>query len=766
MTLRRSCLVLLFAALSLASAPSGARAQTPITEAEALQIGTEAYIYGYPLVTMEMTRRVMTNAAIPKDNHAPMGQFHHARSYPSAAFRDVTAPNADTLYSTAWLDLSREPYVLTIPDQGGRYFLMPMLSGWTDVFADPGKRTTGTRAQTYAITGPGWKGTLPEGVKELKSPTAMVWILGRTYCSGTADDYRLVHAIQDKYTLVPLSAHDKPYAPPVGKVDPAIDMKTPVRDQVNRMSAQAYFKLLATLMKDNPATEADAPIVAKMAQLGIAPGKDFDIAKLDPDTAKGLAHAPTAAIDQIMGHYADAGTVVNGWTFSTRAGVYGTDYLQRAFITAIGLGANRPEDAIYPTSHLDDQGKSFNGANSYVMHFDPAQTPPARAFWSLTMYDADYFFAANPLNRFTLSPRNALKFNRDGSLDLLIQHESPGKDLEANWLPAPAGEFVLMLRLYWPRESVLEGSWQPPAVTRAAPPAASAARPKNDAAARPDDAKAIAATTQEFVKAFNRGDAKAIAALFTEDAEISDEAGEKIVGREPIARHFAEAIGDAPKATIELTRDSLRFLGTDAARETGRSRIVPTEGGRAETARYTVIYVRVGGKWLHDSVEELPDPAPSAHDRLMELEWLVGDWVDEGDHGVVQTSCRWSADKNFLLREFTLKVAGQSVSSGSQRIGWDAGREQFKSWVFDSDGGHSEGLWTPSGEREWTILTSGTLADGRPVAATHVLSLINKDHARWSSTERTIDGEALPDAPEILLVRTPPKPAPPTGTPK
>jgi uncharacterized protein (TIGR03000 family) len=146
-----------------------------LSEEEAFQLATEAYIYGYPLVTMEMTRRVMTNAAEPKDNHAPMGQFFNARTYPDAAFRDVTAPNADTLYSTAWLDLTKEPYVLSLPDEDDRYYLMPMLSAWTDVFEVPGKRTTGTKAQTYAITGPGWSGKLPDGVKELKSPTAMVW---------------------------------------------------------------------------------------------------------------------------------------------------------------------------------------------------------------------------------------------------------------------------------------------------------------------------------------------------------------------------------------------------------------------------------------------------------------------------------------------------------------------------------------------------------------------------------------------------------------
>lgn len=221
---------------------------------------------------MEMTRRVMTNVAKSEGKNAPMGQFANMREYPTAAFRDVTAPNADTLYSVAWLDLAKEPYVLSLPDEKGRYYLMPMLSGWTDVFQVPGSRTTGTKAQTYAITGPGWKGTLPAGITEYKSPTNLVWVLGRTYCTGTPADYQAVHKIQDQYKLVPLSADGKPYTPPPGKVDPSIDMKTPVRDQVNRMDAGAYFKLLAALLKDNPPAAADAPMVAKLAKIGVVPG--------------------------------------------------------------------------------------------------------------------------------------------------------------------------------------------------------------------------------------------------------------------------------------------------------------------------------------------------------------------------------------------------------------------------------------------------------------------------------------------------------------
>ena len=181
-------------------------------------LATDAYIYGYPLVTMEMTRRVMTNVA--EARREPARRWASSSScaqYPDASFRDVTAPNADTLYTTAWLDVGKEPWVLSLPDMKDRYFLFPMLDGWTNVFQVPGKRTTGTGAQTYAITGPGWTGTLPDGVKEYKSPTSMVWILGRIYCTGTPEDYKAVHALQDECKLVPLSAYGKPYTPPAGQ---------------------------------------------------------------------------------------------------------------------------------------------------------------------------------------------------------------------------------------------------------------------------------------------------------------------------------------------------------------------------------------------------------------------------------------------------------------------------------------------------------------------------------------------------------------------
>jgi len=455
--------------LALPLAAAQAQSADVLTAQEAKQIARDAYIYGYPLVTMEYTRRVMTNVIEAVGTRAPMGHLVHVREYPTAASRDVAAPNVDTLYTTTWLDVGREPWVLSLPEAHDRYYLFALIDGWTNVFQVPGKRTTGTGPQTYAITGPGWTGMLPKGVVEFKSPTDMVWVLGRIYADGTPEDYTKVHAMQDAISVAPLTAYGKRYTPPAGKVDPEIDMHATVREQVNKLDIEAYFNLLATLMADNPPAAADAPMVAGMASLGIAPGKPFALSHLDPALQQALRDVPQAGLKAIMDHYKAAGTRENGWRFTTETGEYGTDYLQRALISAIGLGANLPQDAVFPTSEMDAQDQPYDGVYSYVMHFDKGQLPPVNGFWSLTMYDADYFLVDNPLNRYTLSARNDLEVNADGSVDLYLQHENPGPEKEANWLPAPAGKFIPMLRLYWPQEtspSIIDGSWQVPAIKK------------------------------------------------------------------------------------------------------------------------------------------------------------------------------------------------------------------------------------------------------------------------------------------------------------
>ncbi|MFO1130891.1 MAG: DUF1254 domain-containing protein [Hyphomicrobiales bacterium] len=474
MTLNRRSLMLSTAGLLSMSAVAGKALafSDPVTALENatddLAIASDAYVYGYPLVTMEMTRRIVTNVSHAKGTRGPMGTIIKLRQYPDASFRDVTAPNADTLYTTAFFDVGDEPWVLDQPDMGDRYFLLPLLSGWTDVFEVPGSRTTGGAKQTFLVTGPGWTGEVPAGMKQLKSPTAMVWLLGRIYCTGTPEDYAAVHALQDAFKLQPLSTWGKDYAP-TGKVDPSIDMKTPVRDQVNALPAKDYFALLAELMKRNPPAEADAPALARFAKIGLMAGKDFDASILGKHV---FAETPKLSFDRMKLHFLDSDDMkrINGWNYTVKAGTYGTDYLQRALITAIGLGANRPQDAVYPTSLKPNVVESYDGAHQYVMRFPKGKLPPVKGFWSLTMYDEQMFFVANPINRYSMSIRTNPVFDADGGLTIYIQHDSPGKDKEANWLPAPKGKFHLMLRLYWPDEnspSIIDGSWMIPAVAKA-----------------------------------------------------------------------------------------------------------------------------------------------------------------------------------------------------------------------------------------------------------------------------------------------------------
>jgi hypothetical protein len=439
---------------------------------DAVKDAIDAYIYGYPLITMDVTRKIMTNVATPTPERSPMGQLVRLRQYPAVDDHAVTAPNADTLYTTAWIDVSKEPWIFSIPDMGDRYYMMPMLDGWTNVFQVPGTRTTGGKAQKYAITGPGWTGTLPAGVTEYKSSTGIVWILGRIYCTGTLEDYAKVHALQDKFSLVPLSSYGKPYTPLPAEVDDALDTKTPTRNQVDAIRVDEYFTYLARLLKTNPPTADDAPIVAKLARIGIVPGQDFDPSKLTAFDREAIKAVPKAAQLKMLEFLKVNLSPINGWIVLVKdMGIYGTDYMQRAVVTAIGLGANRPRDAVYPLSEKDAEGKEYDGNKHYVMHIDKGQFPPVKGFWSLTMYDKSMFFVPNPIKRYTLSSRNKFATNPDGSVDLYLQSDSPGKAKEANWLPAPKAPFKVILRLYWPMEtppSIIDGTWKPPAV-KAAP---------------------------------------------------------------------------------------------------------------------------------------------------------------------------------------------------------------------------------------------------------------------------------------------------------
>jgi hypothetical protein len=300
-------------------------------------------------------------------------------------------------------------------------------------------------------------------------------ILGRTYADGTEADYEDVNALQAQYKLTPLSAYGKPYtyeAPPVNP-DPGFSMTDKPQKVILDMGTAGYFDMLARLMcKDAPPAPEDGPMVEKMAKIGIVPCEPFDMAKLDPAVQDALKDLPQTALKTIEAGKSSIGQMVNGWSVSKGLGRYGTDYMKRAVVAAFGWPANLEQDAVYPNTEIDSDGAKLTGAHNYTLTFAKDATPPVNGFWSITMYEIDqgWWFVPNVLNKFTVSPRNDLKYNQDGSLTLYFQNESPGADQESNWLPAPKGDFIPMLRMYWPKDtdpSILDGTWQPPKVVRA-----------------------------------------------------------------------------------------------------------------------------------------------------------------------------------------------------------------------------------------------------------------------------------------------------------
>ena len=422
-----------------------------ITAPEVLDIGKRAYTYAYPLVMTAITQAAMLK------NQPAYNQFTHVSTFPDDTFTDVARANVDTLYSYAWLDLSKGPLTLSVPDTSDRYYLLQFMDAWTNVFKSIGKRTTGTKAQTFVIVGPDYKGALPAG-EVIKSPTNMVFLLARTQ-TNSKQDAEQVKTIQTGYKLTPVAGAT------AGTSSTAKSNGQPPTAQVGAMNAQAFYTLFAQELKNNPPAAADTAILADLKKIGIEPGKDYNPEAVPADMRGSLDTAMAAALKEIT-NSASLGQLSNGWSVTRNIGTYGTTYLLRAIVAYVGIGANLPEDAIYPTAYVDGSGNPLTGTNKYVIHFDKNMTPPAQAFWSITAYNSNGFLIKNPLNRFALGDRDKLTLNADGSLDIYVQYESPGKDKEANWLPVPQGPFNLTMRIYWPKSTVLDGSWNPPAIKK------------------------------------------------------------------------------------------------------------------------------------------------------------------------------------------------------------------------------------------------------------------------------------------------------------
>jgi len=442
-----------------------------ITATEAYEIGKEAYIYLLPQVAMELTRRITTSVPSPQPTgYAPTNQLGYQATLPDASFKDVVRANVDTLYGSAWFDVSQEPILVEVPDIGDRFYVLQFLNLWTDVIADPGTRITPPGGHTYALVGPGWVGDLPAGVEKIESDTDIVWLISRLRVDGD-QDLQNVTALYDQFKLIPLSAYGQPYEPPQGMgAEPGWDVTTPPLLQIRQMEADTFFPLAADLLMNNPPYPADAPVIERMATIGIIPGQPFDWNALSPDLQQALDQAAQDGLAEVSAT-PRAGEIKNGWSMATNtdlggAGRFGTNYIQRAVVALTGLGVNLAEDAVYPLTYEDGEGQALNGAYRYRLRFPEGQLPPAQGFWSLTMYDQDAFFIDNPIDRYAVGDRSNLATNADGSVDIYIQHEPPADHQQSNWLPAPEGDFNMSMRLYWPDESVLNGDWVPPALER------------------------------------------------------------------------------------------------------------------------------------------------------------------------------------------------------------------------------------------------------------------------------------------------------------
>jgi len=346
--------------------------------------------------------------------------------------------------------------------------MLPMLSLWTDVFAVPGTRTTGRNtARDFLVVSPHWNGDSPSALDIIRSPTRYVWLIGCTQTNGVSD-YGNVHKVQDGMKLTPLSAWGKgDYVPPKHEVDPAIDMKADPPKVVDGMDAAAFFGRFAELLKDNPPNQVDYPMIHRLERVGFKVGQSFDLKTAPADIRQAFerGYGDGKALVLAEGKKA-AGIGEKGWVYTTRSGAYGTDYLYRAAIAQCCVGENLPQDAVYPALSSDSEGHPLDGSSSYVLHFEKGKLPPVDGFWSVTAYDIDGYFMPNDLKRQAIGDRDKLVTNADGSVDLYIQADSPGKDKEPNWLPVGKAPFTLLMRLCSPREEFLEGNWAPPGVMK------------------------------------------------------------------------------------------------------------------------------------------------------------------------------------------------------------------------------------------------------------------------------------------------------------
>lgn len=464
---------------------SAVGAGTPIGRAGArgeqdpASVAARSWIFGYPLISTYLSYRAYTNS-LAKRPGEPFKNIAFPRSMPDASPSSTTPvmPNHDTLYMSGWFDLTDGAYRLDLPAMADRYFMMPVLDAWQNVFAEIGSRATGPDARSFLLVGPGWLGHAPADVTVFRSPTDLTHMVGRIYCSGEPEDLKAVNLLQDAIKVTALDQAGAPRSVRAPLADSSVPAGVPVRDQIYAMDAPAYFSLLAMLMARNPPLIADAPIVADMAAIGLVAGRPF---KPGEALRREISSGVTAAHAQIIAAEKRLAGTVNGWTVLPDVGKYGRDYERRAANAGISL-AVRPDraqllhaagmtywarDAAYFATETDAVGARLVGDHPYVIRFRPDQLPKADGYWAISAFGPDYFFVPNRLNRFALGARDKFLYNTDGSVDIHVQPESPGGAAEANWLPVPRDKFALMIRIYGPTQpSALADGWLPPYVDR------------------------------------------------------------------------------------------------------------------------------------------------------------------------------------------------------------------------------------------------------------------------------------------------------------
>ncbi|QDJ50586.1 DUF1254 domain-containing protein [Bordetella hinzii] len=448
-------------------APATGVRLAPLSAQELRDVAIDAYIYAYPMVLMEVTRRQTTNVQSPVAGRAPMNQFGHRTSLPDARTADVAWPSTDTLYSSLWYDVSREPLIIQVPDAGDRFVMLNLLDMWTDSYATRGTRTNGRGPQTFAIVGPGWQGNLPAGVDLVRSPTAMGWLIGRVQAGGQGDA-QAISQFQAGLSATPLNQYGRGYGfAASGPVNTTWNTQGTPAEQVANMDAATFFTLFSELVRNNPPHGNDYPMLDRLRRIGIG-DRPLVFGQLEPVVQQALIDAQPVAGRRIADGVSRLSTQANNWnTVLTGIGTYGTDYLRRASVAYAGLGASPPEEVIYPVTGSDNKGRPLESGRDYVLHFDKGQLPPVDGFWSINLYDARQGFAENQANRYTLRSTDPLKYNSDGSLDIYIRRDYPGESRAANWLPAPRdGTFLVNLRLYAPRNIALDGQWAPPPIVR------------------------------------------------------------------------------------------------------------------------------------------------------------------------------------------------------------------------------------------------------------------------------------------------------------